>query len=151
VRFFPICTHLSLSHGTSTEKCYRLVELDCNAQSDTLIIIPSQKIADKLQLLQYTFTQPAVIDHLYWSTKDPFSVIAFAGEFKKDNESYNRNQLIMVLTTAQSQRKALSLEKSIIMGATSCRGRVQIYSSYWNDDDTVSLHSISASKKQLDS
>jgi len=68
---------------------------------------------------------------------DTFSIIGFAGEFKKDNDDYNKNQVIMVLTTAQSQRRALSLKKSIIMGATSCRGQVQIYSSYWSSDDSV--------------
>lgn len=39
----------------------------------------------------------------------------------------------MVLATAQAQRKALSLRDSIIMGASACRGRVQIFSSFWSD------------------
>ncbi|KAF5386829.1 hypothetical protein D9615_001532 [Tricholomella constricta] len=43
----------------------------------------------------------------------------------------------MVLTTAQSQRKALGFKKSIITGATGCRGCVQIYSSYWSPDNAV--------------
>ena len=37
----------------------------------------------------------------------------------------------MMLTAAQLHRKAHGLNKSIITGATGCRGRVQIYSSYW--------------------
>jgi hypothetical protein len=117
--------------------------LDSNpdAQSDTLVTIPSKEITSKIRVHQLSFTNPGTADHLYWSTTpDTFSIIGFAGEFKKEDSdaNTNKNQLIMVLTTAQSQRKALSLKKSIVMGATRCRGCVQIYSSYWKSgDDSV--------------
>ena len=81
-----------------------------------------------------------VLRDLYWSTnaeKDGFSIIGFTGEFKKDDNEFNENQLIMVLTTAQAQRKALSLKPSIVMGATACCGIMQIFSSYWKDDNSV--------------
>ena len=45
-----------------------------------------------------------------WFTR----LIMFPGEFKKDHAVYNMNQLIMVLTTAQSHAK-ISLENSVIM------------------------------------
>jgi hypothetical protein len=136
----PAC--LSLILGVRTEERYRLVKMNGNpdAQSDTSVTIPSLRIGNKLKKLRREFTDPATLDHLYWSTRgslDKFSIIGFPGEFKKDDAGYNKNQLIMVLTTAQWQRRALSLRKSIIMGATGCRGRVQIYSSYWDTDDSV--------------
>ncbi len=80
----------------------------------------------------FPFGDPTILRHRYWSTggeKDDFSIIGFAGEFKKDDNESNENQLIMVLATAQAQRKTLSLEPSIIMGATACRGHVRIFSS----------------------
>ena len=78
---------------------------------------------------------PTIIWHMYWSTSwddNNFSIIGFAGEFKKDDDKGNENQLIMVLATAQAQQKTLSLKPSIIMGATACCGHVQILSSYWD-------------------
>jgi hypothetical protein len=90
---------------------------------------------------QFSFQGDLTISqHLYWSADgmtDGFSIIGFAGEFKKDANNCNKNQLIMVLATAQAQRKALSLNRSIIMGAIVCRGRVQIFSSYWTSDESV--------------
>jgi hypothetical protein len=70
---------------------------------------------------------PTHLRQLYWSTgaeRDDFSIIGFVGEFRKDDNECNENQLIMVFATAQAQRKALSLKPSIIMRATACRGRV---------------------------
>ncbi|KAM6499434.1 hypothetical protein JOM56_004942 [Amanita muscaria] len=123
-----------------TEESYRLMASAGNpdAQSDALVTIPSTTIGDKLQMHQLSFRgDPSILQHLYWSTdgeRNGFSIIGFAGEFKKDDNDCNQNQLIMVLATAQSQRKALSLKPSIIMGAIACRGRVQIFSSYWTSD-----------------
>jgi hypothetical protein len=116
---------LSAAHDISTEARYRLVHLDCNpnAQSDALITLPFPEIADELQTLQLSYTDHTLTDHLYWSangSQDRFSIIVFPGEFKTNDAAYNVNQLIMVLTTALSQRKALSLENSVIMGATCC-------------------------------
>jgi hypothetical protein len=132
--------YIHFNLGIRTEESYHLVASNGNpdAQSDTLVTIPSKKISDKLRDVQVYFTNPGAIDNLYWSTsgvRDLFSIIGFAGEFKKDNLDCNENQLIMVLTTTQSQRKALSLKNSIIMGATGCHGRVKIYSSYWSSDN----------------
>jgi hypothetical protein len=105
------------------------------------VTIPLAAIADKLQMQQLSFQgDQTILQHLYWSTggeKDGFSIIGFAGEFKKDDNDCNKNQLIMVLATAQAQRKALALKPSIIMGAIACRGRVQIFSSYWSSDTSV--------------
>ena len=111
-----------------------------DAQSDALVLIPSGPISDKLRAERLSIGDPTVLRDLSCSTsaeKDDFSIIGFAGEFKKDDNESNENQLIMVLTTAQAQRKVLSLKPSIVMGATACRGIVQIFSSYWKDDDSV--------------
>jgi hypothetical protein len=123
--------------GIRTEERYCLVEMDNNpdAVSDALVTIPSMEITRELRDAALFFADSSTIDNLYWSTNgaiDDFSIIAFPGEFKKDDTAYNKNQLIMVLTTAQSQRKALGLKDTIIMGATGCRGHVTIYSSYWH-------------------
>jgi hypothetical protein len=131
--------YISFNIGIRTEECYRLLALDGNpdAQSDTLATIPSTTIHDIIHTHQLSFTDPIVINNLYWSTMGflgDFSIIRFTVEFKKDNAEYNKNQLMMVLATAQSQWKALSLNKGIIMGATGCHGWVQIYSSYWKSD-----------------
>jgi hypothetical protein len=134
---------LGLSHRSNlairTEESYRLVALDGNpdAQSDALVTIPSTIIGDKIRRDQLAFqSDRTIVENLYWSSggaTDAFSIIGFAGEFKKDDNDCNKNQLIMVLATAQAQRKALSLRDSIITGATACRGRVQIFSSFWSD------------------
>ncbi|KIJ98558.1 hypothetical protein K443DRAFT_103778, partial [Laccaria amethystina LaAM-08-1] len=104
-----------------------------DAVSDTLVTIPSATITDKIELARILFQDPPTADHLYWSTgvsKDGSSIIALAGEFKKDENDTNMNQAIMALATAQAQRKALGLKDSIVMGAIASRGRVQILSSY---------------------
>ena len=111
-----------------------------DVQSDALVLIPSGPISDKLQAEQLSIGDPMVLRDLYWSTnaeKDGFSIIGFAGEFKKDDNEFNENQLIMVLTTAQAQRKALSLKPSIVMGATACHGIMQFFSSYLKDNNSV--------------
>ena len=134
----------------STEERYRLAGFDNNpdAQSNTLVTIPSMNISRQIQVHRLAFTNLDTADHLYWSTLTHiFSIIGFAGEFKRDDASHNKNQVIMILMSAQLQQKALSLKKSIIMGATSCRGHVQIYSSYWdNADDSVCSYIYQLSK-----
>jgi hypothetical protein len=134
--------YISFNLGIRTEESYRLLALNGNsdAQADTLVTIPSTIIRDKIHTHRLVFTDPTIVNNLYWSTTGflgDFSIIGFAAEFKKDDAEYNKTQLTMVLTTAQSHRKALGLNKSIIMGATGCRGRVQIYSSYWKSDYSV--------------
>ena len=125
------------------EESYRLVASAGNpdAQCDTLVTIPSKTLADKISLVELSFEGDETISELYWSTgglEDGFSIIGFPGEFKtQDENDSNRNQLIMVLATAQAQRKALSLRRSIIMGAIASGGHVQIFSSYWSSDESV--------------
>jgi len=95
--------YIHFNLGIRTEESCRPVAPNGNpdAQSDTLVTIPSKKINDKLQNNRLSFTDPSTIDNLYWSTSgvgDLFSIIGFAGEFKKDDSDCNKNQLIMVLT-----------------------------------------------------
>jgi len=104
-----------------------------DAESDTLVTIPSAAIDYKIQEQSLSYQgDPAILQHLYWSTHggnadDYFSIIGFAGEFKKNDNDCNKNQLPMVLATAQAQRKALGLKPAIIMGAVACHGQVQIF------------------------
>ena len=113
-----------------------------DAESDTLVTIPSAVIGEKIQEERFSMQGDlTIIQQLYWSTHgadaDDFSIIGFPGEFKKNEDECNINQLIMVLATAQAQRKALGLKPSIIMGAVACRGQVQILSSFWTSDESV--------------
>jgi hypothetical protein len=123
-----------------------------DACCDNLVTIPSRTVKNRLIDLQHEFNNPATADHLYWSScgrSDGFSIIGFPGEFKKDDTEYNKNQLIMVFATAQLQRRALSLKNSIIMGATGCRGRLRIYSSYWNSDSSVRVWHVLVAKSLI--
>jgi hypothetical protein len=135
-------TYISYNLAIRTEGSYRLVASAGNqdAESDTLVTIPSVTIGDKIQMQRLSFQgDVTILQHLYWSTHgadDGFSIIGFAGEFKDDHDC-NKNQLIMVLATAQAQRKALELKPSIIMGAVACRDKVQIFSSFWTSDQSV--------------
>ena len=114
-----------------------------DAESDTLVTIPSTAISEKIQEKRFSMQGDlTIIQQLYWSTHgadrvNDFSIIGFPGEFKKNEDDCNKNQLIMVLATAQAQRKALGLKPSIIMGAVACRGQVQIFSSFWTSDESV--------------
>ena len=103
-----------------------------DAESDTLVTIPSATIGDKIRIQRLSFQgDVTVLQHLYWSAHgaesadDGFSIIGFAGEFKKDDNDCNKNQLSMVLATAQALGNALELKPSIIMGVVACRGKVQ--------------------------
>ena len=142
--FFPRGCIYSYDLAIRTEESYRLVASAGNpdAESDTLVTIPSAKISDKIRLARLSAHDPSTSKHLYWSTAGPiggFSIIGFAGEFKKDDNDSNKNQVIMALASAQLQRKALELKDSIIMGAISSWGRVQIFSSYWESANSVSV------------
>lgn len=95
--------------------------------------IPLLLFSQQTSVISHThrlsFANAFVVDNLIWSTLafgGDFPMIGFAAEFKKDNAEYNKSQLMIVLASAQSHRKALGLKKSIIMGATGCRGQVRI-------------------------
>ena len=99
-----------------------------DVESDTLVAIPSMATSEKIQEKRFSMQGDlTIIQQLYWSTlgadADDFSIIGFPGEFKKNEDDCNKNQLIMVLATAQVQRKALGLKPSIIMRAVACRVR----------------------------
>lgn len=126
----------------ATEESYRLVASLGNpdAVSDTLVTIPSETILDIIGEGRLSFQYPSLSEHLYWSTgrsTDGFSIIGLAGEFKKDENGCNKNQVIMALATAQAQRKALGLQHSIIMGAIASCGHVQILSSYRKSENSL--------------
>lgn len=124
------------------EESYRLKGLAGNpdAESDVLVTIPSATIGDGIRFQRFSQRDPTLSEHLYWSSAGStggFSIIGFVGEFRKDDYDCNKNRLIMMLVTAQSQRKALSLKDSIIMGAITSRGHVEIFSSYWMHDPSA--------------
>ena len=76
--------YISYNLGIRTEKSHRLlVALDGNPnpQSGTLVTIPSTIITDKIRVRRFSFPDPTIVDHLYWSTggvTDVFSIIGFA-------------------------------------------------------------------------
>jgi len=139
VRFSLQACNISYNLAIRIEESYRLVASAGNpdAVSDTLAIIPSVTIDGTIRRSRHSFQGDRMtLENLYWSTggwRDDFSIIGFAGEFKKDEDDSNKNQLIMALTTAQAQQKAVGLKPAIIMGAIASCGRVQIFSSYWED------------------
>ncbi|KAG9025321.1 hypothetical protein FRB95_010269 [Tulasnella sp. JGI-2019a] len=71
--------------------------------------------------------------HLFWDDKRiNMSIILFAVEFKGKDVSTNRNRLIMDLSTAQYQRRALGLKREVLFGASSSiNGTLQFYASQW--------------------
>jgi hypothetical protein len=81
------------------------------------------------------------ISRLYWqpTVEDENSLMDFCGEFKKRPVFYNRNQLLIDLHTAQSQRRAFCLPDIIVWGAVCAAGRFQVYSSKWSEDRVVRL------------
>jgi len=68
-----------------------------------------------------------------WGKVDPtsFSLILFAGEFKRVPGQRNINQLLMSLSTAQHHRRALGLDDAVIFGATSAQGIFDVTASWW--------------------
>ncbi|KAG9013120.1 hypothetical protein FRB94_003560 [Tulasnella sp. JGI-2019a] len=74
--------------------------------------------------------------HLFWDNKRvKISIILFAAEFKHTVASTNRNQLIMGLSTAQYQRRALGLKKEVLFGGSSVNGLLQFYAAQWGPSD----------------
>lgn len=65
---------------------------------------------------------------------DLLSLIIFAGEYKRlySEADMGRKQLIYVLSTAQSQRRALGLPRRTIFGFVSVQSSVEVYGSWWN-------------------
>ena len=99
--------YISYNLGIRTEESYRLVAFPGNpdAQSDTLVLIPSGPISDKLQAERLSIGDPMVLRDLYWSTsaeKDHFSIIGFAGEFKKDEMKQHSGVASGVVLTVES-------------------------------------------------
>jgi hypothetical protein len=118
-----------------------------------MITIPYLVLGDHFLDEQPSFADTSLIDELFWSangSRDTFSIIGFPAEHQRDDAATNMNQLIMVLTTAQSQRKALGFKNAVIMGATAYRGIVQIFSSYWGGkDQSVSSRYLSANDSSI--
>ncbi|KAF8584841.1 hypothetical protein K439DRAFT_1106264 [Ramaria rubella] len=62
------------------------------------------------------------------------SIIGFAGEYKSRLSTSTHHQLIMDLTTAQCQRKAIGLPNATLYGVTVHQGEFSIYASWWMPD-----------------
>jgi hypothetical protein len=77
---------------------------------------------------------------LFWTPTVTVSntLIMFLGEFKRELDEKNQNQLLIDFRTAQSQRYVLGLTDSVIWGATCAMGEFTVYSSMWNDAHSVS-------------
>jgi len=84
-----------------------------------------------------------VLDRAFWDAEggsEP-TLPCFAGEFKRDTASHNRNRLMMDMATFQSQLRALGIKK-ILWGATYAGGVFEIFSSRSNSTKTGS-HGVS--------
>ncbi|KAF8224543.1 hypothetical protein L208DRAFT_1381041 [Tricholoma matsutake] len=111
------------------------------AFADTVVMMPIPKaMMDKIHTAIRKGTdvevREEIISRLYWqpTVEDENSLMDFCGEFKKRPGFYNRNQLLIDLRTAQSQRRAFGLPDIIVWGAVCAAGRFQVYSSNWSED-----------------
>jgi hypothetical protein len=115
------------------------------AEADTVVVtpIPEEKMDDITAALNKITTRTnrqEILRRLFWTpnTISQNTLIIFLGEFKKDEGARNQNQLLLDFLTAQSQRLALGLPNIILWGSTCAKGKFTVYSSKWNEDNTVS-------------
>ena len=120
------------------------INVGSRAIVDTMVLtfIPDETMDDvELHVNQWTPEEERrdrILD-LYWSphtTRN--SLIVFLGEFKKGSHERNRSQLLLDFCTAQYQRYALGLPNAIIWGVTCAMGKFEVYSSMWDDNQSVS-------------
>jgi len=105
--------------------------------ADILITIVPRSIKLKGGLNQCQYSWQASADHDQVSV----SLIGFAVQYER-YDSQNRRlgrSLAAILSTAQSQRKALGLEDTIIYGANICSGECRIFASWWSKKSEISF------------
>ncbi|KAF5377878.1 hypothetical protein D9615_006677 [Tricholomella constricta] len=111
------------------------------AIADIVVLMPipaatMDKIHTALRKTTHRAAFHEVYSRLYWQPviADKNSLIDFCGEFKKRPNFQNRNQLLLDLRTAQSQRRAFGLPNTILWGAVYSAGQFEVISSNWSDD-----------------
>lgn len=121
-----------------------------NAFADALAVtpFPSDKTRDVLDLVESemrdiaTLPTRAILNSAFWTDKGlsesgAVSLFRFVGEFKRTIAAKNFNQLLMDFATGQCQLLALGIRETI-WGATCSLGVVELFSSQWNTDGSVS-------------
>ncbi|KAF8592607.1 hypothetical protein K439DRAFT_1610381 [Ramaria rubella] len=107
-----------------------------NAVADAIVTIQRKRFAAHII---GTLTNQSVVDILvesqwasgYVNSPEVASIIAFPAEYRRYSSTSSRHQLMMDLTTAQCQRKAIGLADAILYGATVDQGQFCIYVSWW--------------------
>ncbi|KAF8577632.1 hypothetical protein K439DRAFT_1664141 [Ramaria rubella] len=107
-----------------------------NAVADAIVTIRRKQFAAHII---GTLTNQSVADILvesqwassYVNSPEVTSTIVFPAEYKRYSPTSSRHQLMMDLTTAQCQRKAIGLADAILYGATVDQGQFCIYASWW--------------------
>ncbi|KAF8587477.1 hypothetical protein K439DRAFT_1659022 [Ramaria rubella] len=108
-----------------------------NAIADAIVTIQRQRFANALTDAVDHY-QPVfdVVQESQWTsnvtvTPKVTSIITFAVEYKSRSEISAQHQLMMDLTTAQCQRKAVGLPDATLYGVTVCQSQLRIYASWW--------------------
>ena len=140
------CLFNSIEHGVRLRSSSSPVEVMANAFADTLAVIPfpSQKRKEVLQLLlQETggdlLKNRAILNQAFWTDKSPsrsITLFRFVGEFKCALSAKNYNQLLIDFASGQCQLRALGIRHTI-WGATCSLGIVEVYSSEWDEKNSV--------------
>ncbi|KAF8587482.1 hypothetical protein K439DRAFT_1548195 [Ramaria rubella] len=109
-----------------------------NAIADAIVIIHRQEFVQALTDVVDLYCQSGfgVVKESQWTssvtvTPKATSIITFAVEYKSRSEIFAKRQLIMDLTTAQCQHKAIGLPDAILYGVTVCKSQLRIYASCW--------------------
>jgi hypothetical protein len=80
-----------------------------------------------------------ILKHAFWTDNalSGITLFRFVGEFKCASSSKNFNQLLMDFATGQCQLRGLGI-REVIWGATYSLGVVEVFSSEWNINGSVS-------------
>ncbi|KAF8587479.1 hypothetical protein K439DRAFT_816803 [Ramaria rubella] len=109
-----------------------------NAIAEAIVTIHRREFAQALTDAVNPYCQSGfgVVEESQWTssvteTPEVTSIITFAVEYKSHLEIFAKRQLIMDLTTAQCQHKAIGLPDAILYGVTVCQSQLRIYASWW--------------------
>ena len=116
------------------------IHVGANAVADTFVVLPfPEDLSDSIYFemgdmpdLELNSRQ-TIYANAFWSNdiSDQNSLIVFASEYKRGDNTRNKNQLGIDFGAAQSQRRALGLNDAIIWGTTCSNGVFEVFSSQW--------------------
>lgn len=134
---------MMMEYVSSTETDVRLrisansnIHVRPNATADTFVVLPfperlSGGIVVSMRDMVEATNRRTAYANAFWSkdTTGENSLIVFASEYKRGDNTRNKNQLGINFGAAQSQRRALGLGPAIVWGATCARGCFEVFSS----------------------